>query len=52
VQRRLAEFLTLRGQLLLKDGKRDEALAQFDEALKLDASNQEARQGREQALGH
>jgi tetratricopeptide (TPR) repeat protein len=49
-KRRLAEALTLRGVLLLRDGKRDDAVAQFDEALQLDPSNQEARKEREQAL--
>jgi tetratricopeptide (TPR) repeat protein len=49
---RLSEALTLRGALLLRDGKRDDAVAQFDEALKLDPSNGDARQKREQALGH
>jgi Flp pilus assembly protein TadD len=38
--------------LLLRDGKRGEAVAQFDEALRLDPSNEEARKNREQALGH
>jgi tetratricopeptide (TPR) repeat protein len=52
VKRRLAEALTLRGMLLLRDGKREEAVAQFDEALKLDPTNEEARKNREQALGH
>jgi tetratricopeptide (TPR) repeat protein len=51
-KRRLAEALTLRGRLLLGDGKREEAVAQFDEALKLDPSNEEARKSREQALGN
>jgi tetratricopeptide (TPR) repeat protein len=51
-KRRLAEVLTLRGVLLLRDGKRGEAVAQFDEALRLDPSNEEARKNREQALGH
>jgi len=50
-KRRLAEVLTLRGILRLRDGKRDEAVAQFDEALTLDPSNQDARLEREQALG-
>jgi len=50
-KRRLADALTLRGVLLLRDGKRDEAVAQFDEALKLDPANEEARKNREQALG-
>jgi Flp pilus assembly protein TadD len=49
--RRLAEVLTLRGILLLRDGKRDEAVVQFDEALQLDPSNEDARMNREQALG-
>jgi tetratricopeptide (TPR) repeat protein len=35
-KRRLADALTLRGMLLLRDGKRDDAVAQFDEALQLD----------------
>jgi len=51
-KRRLAEALTLRGRLLLGDGKREEAVAQFDEALKLDPENEDARKNREQALGH
>jgi len=51
-KRRLSEVLTLRGNLLLHDGKRDEALAQFDEALQLDPTNEDARKNREQALGH
>jgi Flp pilus assembly protein TadD len=51
VKRRLAETLTLRGVLMLRDGKRDDAVAQFDEALQLDPSNQEARKSRGQALG-
>jgi tetratricopeptide (TPR) repeat protein len=50
-KRRLADALTLRGMLLLRDGKRDDAVAQFDEALKLDPANEEARKNREQALG-
>jgi tetratricopeptide (TPR) repeat protein len=50
-KRRLADALTLRGTLLLRDGKREEAVAQFDEALKLDPSNETARKNREQALG-
>jgi Flp pilus assembly protein TadD len=50
-KRRLADALTLRGVLLLRDGKRDDAVAQFEEALQLDPSNQEARKEREQALG-
>jgi tetratricopeptide (TPR) repeat protein len=50
-KRRLADALTLRGMLLARDGKRDEAVAQFDEALKLDPANEEARKNREQALG-
>jgi len=50
-KRRLAEALTLRGVLLMRDGKRDEAVAQFDEALKIDPSNEEARRNRQQALG-
>jgi Flp pilus assembly protein TadD len=49
--RRLAEVLTLRGILLLRDGKREEAVAQFDEALKFDPSNEDARMNREQAMG-
>jgi tetratricopeptide (TPR) repeat protein len=52
VKRRLAEALTLRGMLLVRDGKREEAVAQFDEALQLDPTNEDARQGRERALGH
>ena len=51
-KRHLADALTLRGRLLLRDGKRDEAVAQFDEALKLDPTNEEARKNREQALDH
>lgn len=51
-KRHLADALTLRGRLLLRDGKRDQAVAQFDEALKLDPANEEARKNREQALGH
>jgi Flp pilus assembly protein TadD len=51
-KRRLADALTLRGTLLLRDGKREEAVAQFDEALKLDPTNEAARKNREQALGH
>jgi Tfp pilus assembly protein PilF len=50
-KRRLADALTLRGVLLLRDGKRDDAVAQFEEALKLDPSNEEAREKRDQALG-
>jgi len=50
-KRRLADALTLRGMLLLRDGKHDEAVAQFDEALKLNPANEEARKNREQALG-
>jgi tetratricopeptide (TPR) repeat protein len=50
-KRRLAEVLTLRGELLFRDGKREEAVAQFDEALKLDPSNEDARKSRVQALG-
>jgi Flp pilus assembly protein TadD len=38
--------------LLVRDGKREEAVAQFDEALQLDPTNEDARQGRERALGH
>jgi len=49
---RLADALTVRGTLLLRDGKRSEAVAQFDEALKLDPSNEDARKNREQALQH
>jgi tetratricopeptide (TPR) repeat protein len=49
--RRLAEALTLRGILLLRDGKREEAVAQFDEALKFNPSNEDARMNREQAMG-
>ena len=52
VKGRLADVLTLRGVLLLRDGKREEAVAQFDEALKLDPENEDARKNREQALGH
>ena len=51
-KRRLSETLTLRGMLLLRDGKRDLAVAQFEEALQLDPSNEDAHQGREQALAH
>ncbi len=51
-KQRLADALTVRGTLLLRDGHRSEALAQFDEALKLDPSNEDARQNREQALQH
>jgi Flp pilus assembly protein TadD len=50
-KRRLADALTLRGVLLLRDGRRDDAVAQFDEALKLDPANEEARKNRDQALG-
>ena len=50
-KRRLADALTLRGVLLLRDGKREDAVAQFDEALKLDPANEEARKNREQAMG-
>jgi tetratricopeptide (TPR) repeat protein len=50
-KRRLADALTLRGALLLREGKRDDAVAQFDEALRLDPANEEARKNREQALG-
>jgi Flp pilus assembly protein TadD/mono/diheme cytochrome c family protein len=49
---RLADALTVRGTLLLRNGKSSEALAQFDEALKLDPSNEAARANREQALRH
>jgi tetratricopeptide (TPR) repeat protein len=49
--KRLAEVLTLRGMILLRGGKRSEAVAQFDEALKLDPSSEDARKNREQALG-
>ena len=49
---RLADALTVRGTLLLRDGKNSEAGAQFDEALKLDPSNEDARRNREQALLH
>ena len=49
-RRHLADALTLRGRLLLRDGKRGEAVAQFDAALELDPSNEEARKSREQAL--
>ena len=48
--KRLADALTVRGTLLLRDGKRSEAVAQFDEALKLDPFNEDARKNREQAL--
>jgi Flp pilus assembly protein TadD len=47
-KRRLADALTLRGMLLLRDGKRDDAVAEFEEALKLDPSNESAREAREQ----
>jgi tetratricopeptide (TPR) repeat protein len=50
-KRHLADALTLRGRLLLRDGKRDDAVAQFEEALKLDPANEEAHKNREQALG-
>ena len=46
---RLADALTVRGVLLLRAGKRSEALAQFDEALKLDPANRDAMDYREQA---
>ncbi|MBV9769802.1 MAG: tetratricopeptide repeat protein [Bryobacterales bacterium] len=48
----LADALTVRGTLLLRAGKNADAVTQFDEALKLDPSNQDARRNREQALGH
>ena len=51
-KRRLADALTVRGVLLLRGGKRPEAVAQFDEALKLDPTNQDAKEYRGQALGH
>ena len=51
-KRHLADALTLRGMLLARDGERDRALAEFDEALKLDPENEVARKNREQALGH
>jgi len=51
-KRRLADALTVRGVLLLRGGKPSEAVAQFDEALKLDPSNQDAKEYREQALRH
>ena len=46
---RLADALTVRGVLLLRAGRRSEALAQFDEALKLDPANRDAMDYREQA---
>jgi Flp pilus assembly protein TadD/mono/diheme cytochrome c family protein len=49
---RLADALTVRGTLLLRDGKKSEAVAQFEEALKLDPSNQDAKSNREEALQH
>jgi tetratricopeptide (TPR) repeat protein len=49
--RRLAEVLTLRGMRMLRDGRNAEAVAQFDEALKRDPSNEDARKNREEALG-
>jgi len=49
---RLAHALTVRGTLLLRDGKNTQAVRQFDEALKLDPSNEDARLNRDQALQH
>jgi len=49
---RLADALTVLGTLLLREGKRSEAVAQFDEALKLDPANEDARNNRGQALQH
>ena len=49
---RLAAVLTLRGSLLLRDGQNAQAVAQFDEALQLDPSNEDARRFRAQALDH
>jgi tetratricopeptide (TPR) repeat protein len=49
-KRRLAEMLTLRGEVLLHDGKRDQAIAQFDEALRFDPTSEEARKDREEAM--
>ncbi len=49
---RLADALTVRGTLLLRDGKNTQAVTQFDEALKLDPSNEDARLNRDQALQH
>lgn len=49
---RLADALTVRGTLLLRDRKNSLAVTQFDEALKLDPSNEDARLNRDQALQH
>jgi len=49
---RLADALTVRGTLLLRDGKRTDAMAQFDEALELDPSNEDARKNRDRAIQH
>jgi Flp pilus assembly protein TadD len=51
-KQRLADALTVRGTLLLGRGKNSEAVTQFDEALKLDPSNQDARKNRDLALQH
>ncbi len=50
-KQRLAGALTLRGELLVHEGKREDAIAQFDEALALDPTNDDARKDRDQALG-
>ena len=50
---RLCEVLTLRGMLAAAGWKTARRhVAQFDEALKLEPANEEARKYREQALGH
>jgi len=49
-KQRLADGMTVRGTLLLRAGKKPEAVAQFDEALKLDPSNEDARKGRAAAV--
>ncbi len=45
-KQRLADALTVRGTLLVRAGDKDRAVENFDEALKLDPANKDARRGR------